>query len=242
MSISKLLLLLLILFSITTFILTTVYMSIISTSISCHLSLRQPKLKWQPILSIPTQLKTNTCQKSIAILISGQTKRFLWNDRTQERLIHPRNKTCPPLIDVYIVLLSGDLAAPWSGSISGIPYENKTTIQSLQKIYRARGATNVYVKFFNEKDMNQMQQSIETLFNHNYQTCFQALVSKFGRSLWIIRLRIFYLHHTAFENVLSMKKGGQYNGYTYWRDDNYFFEPLKEKSFHLNKPKRETRQ
>ena len=90
---------------------------------------------------------------AVAIMISGQLQRFVWQDQTGPLLAPSQNTDCPVVADVYIALSNTSLAEPFTQRIEDPPYLGSTSIDSIQRWYRLRGARQVIVKLVEEAEL-----------------------------------------------------------------------------------------
>ena len=129
---------------------------------------------------------------------------------------------CPPVVDVFIAIHNGTMRRPWSRAITGVPYT--TTTDEVVARYKQRGARSVHVKWISDSDQKNMHATVEGTFDAGQK----ALVNRHRVRRVDSNMNMMWLRHAAFTMALEH---GTYDGYTYWREDNLFFTPLKESVF-----------
>jgi hypothetical protein len=159
--------------------------------------------------------------KKYAVTISGQIQRFIWKDQ-RDPLIAPADVACPPVVDVFIAVHNGTMRRPWNRVITGVPYT--TTTDEVVVRYKQRGARSVHVKWISDSDQKNMHATVEGTFDAGQK----ALVDRHRARRVDSNMNMMWLRHVAFTMALEH---GTYDGYTYWREDNLFFTPLKESVF-----------
>jgi hypothetical protein len=107
------------------------------------------------------------------------------------------------------------MAKPWDGTIESIPYPTSTT--TLVSHYQRRGARHVHVKWISDADLAHMITAVSPLFTSQLPTRLNS------------NIKMLWLRHVVFS--MSQTHGVEYDGYTYWREDNLFYSPLEEGLF-----------
>ena len=109
----------------------------------------------------------------VAILISGQLERFIYRDQTEPLFklfegapMPGAGFHCPPIVDVFIALQTGQLAKPFKGQIASVPYANTSTPADIRKWYVARGARKVVVKFISLGKVRRMEAAVRKFIRH----------------------------------------------------------------------------
>ena len=82
-----------------------------------------------------------------------QLQRFVWQDQTGPLLAPDPNTDCPTVADVYIMLSNTSLAKAYIGRVESLPYLSRSSIDSIQRWYRLRGARRVIVKLVGEAEL-----------------------------------------------------------------------------------------
>ena len=160
---------------------------------------------------------------TLALMISGQLSRFTWRAQSNV-LVESSDSICLPVVDVYIAIINATGVKPFSGHIDETtPYQNLSNTKSLQQWFRARGARYVHVKWLSDDDMSRMQTSVENTLSLANDTDARAFIEQHRKRQWEPNLRMMYTRHVAFEMTCAQT----YSMYTYWRDDNYWIEPLR---------------
>jgi len=129
---------------------------------------------------------------------------------------------CPPVVDVFIAIHNGTMRRPWAPPITPVPYT--TTTDEVVARYKQRGARSVHVKWISDSDQKNMHATVEGTFDARQK----ALVNRDRVKRVDSNMNMMWLRHAAFTMALEH---GTYDGYTYWREDNLFFTPLKESVF-----------
>ena len=158
-----------------------------------------------------------------AVLISGQVQRFVWQDEAGP-LVAAADPACPPEVDVYIVLQQGEMGRVWSGAVPDAPYQAETTAENLRDWYRTRGARHVWVEFVSGADVRAFLD--EAPFPKGKPGWRHSPESNFSGARYRNNLKMFYLRHLAFAAASASDRF--YDGFTYWREDNFFYTPLPE--------------
>ena len=173
---------------------------------------------------VPAAALPSFCAASTyAILISGQVQRFVWQDETGP-LVAAADPACPPIVDVYIVLQQGEMGRIWRGTAPDTPYKASTTTENLQDWYRTRGARHVWVKHVSEAAIRAFLD--EAPFPDETSTWRHSSDRDETGARYRSNLKMFYLRHLAFAAAATSEPS--YDGFTYWREDNFFFTPLPE--------------
>ena len=171
---------------------------------------------------------SNCKPSTVAFMISGQFERFVFRDN-QGPLITESSLGCGvPVIDVYIVLHRGDVARPYTGTLSAPPYiTDNVTIEEIEKYYlEQRNASTVHVKFVDNEHMSEFDNDMKNLI-------FKRRIPKeqkvFFLSNWIRSTRsisrMLYMRHLVYSMTLQQEKM-IYDVYVSQREDAFFYQPL----------------
>ena len=139
------------------------------------------------------------------------------------------------MVDVFLTLQRGRIAENplrVDGRIhfSGVPYEQEATVETLERWYRQRGARAVHVEWVMYSEVERMEVAVVEAFDEAERREVDLLNPR-ERWLFTTLLRQMYMRH----RVLRLAVGGDeerrarpYDGFTLWREDNFFFAPLPE--------------
>mmetsp|Transcript_20898 Transcript_20898/g.47134 ORF Transcript_20898/g.47134 Transcript_20898/m.47134 type:complete len:787 (+) Transcript_20898:89-2449(+) len=166
----------------------------------------------------------HSTKKTLAVLISGQLGRFIYQDQSGPLV---DQSGCPTIVDVFIAMHAGSIAQPWTGTVSSPPYITEATPMSFKEWYTKRGARSTAVTFFSDADMERAEKDVyemlckdEKLKENKANT--KSLIDKQHDVNWLANFRMLYLRHEVFK----MSTLRSYDFYMYWREDNVFLEPL----------------
>ena len=142
------------------------------------------------------------------------------------------------MVDVFLTLQRGRLVENplrvkgklGGGTTSGVPYEQEATVETLERWYRRRGARAVHVEWVEYGELERMEVAVVEAFDEAERRELDLLNPQ-ERWLFTTLLRQMYMRH----RVLRLAVGGDeerrarpYDGFTLWREDNFFFTPLPE--------------
>ena len=139
------------------------------------------------------------------------------------------------MVDVFLTLQRGrivenPLRVDGRMHISGVPYEQEATVETLERWYRRRGARAVHVEWVMFSEVERMEVAVVEAFDEAERREVD-LLNPLERWLFTTLLRQMYMRH----RVLRLAMGGDeerrarpYDGFTLWREDNFFFTPLPE--------------
>ena len=161
-----------------------------------------------------------TEETSVAILISGQIGRFLYQNQIGPLV--GADGGDKPCLDVFVALHNGTLARPWTDSVSAPPYLARTSVSSIEGWFASRGAREVVVKMVDDNHMQSVETVVYSRITSELGVSGASLIRSVCEKNWLANFRMQYLRHL----VMSLTSSRAYSTYTYWRDDNYFLEPL----------------
>lgn len=99
-------------------------------------------------------------------------------------------------------------------------------ITDIEQWYRSKGANTVTVKLLDDETLDEMFDEItnQTSTLHASKGGYDLATMLSWHWRWGMEARKFYSRHFAFS--LAQQAAREYTGYVFWREDNYFFEPL----------------
>ena len=193
--------------------------------------------------SIPARSEPSAISRSkrrcgaVAILIAGQLKRFLWKDQSGDLV--QRSAGCPEAVDVFVYLQNVSTVAPWMQQVAdSTPYTARATVEKISRWYRKRGARNVTVEIgpirgaghdivdsterWLRSDRGLARGFVAGRSNITWEKHHRLRTNPFGR--FRANLNMLRNRHLAFR--LAQPHRHDYDMWTFWREDNYFFVPL----------------
>ena len=195
--------------------------------------------RWGPGGARPGALRACGRRQRIAVLIAGQLARFTWREEAGA-LVVPADPACPPVVDVYIALQTGAaIHAPTSGWGQGstgaasytqvhVPYADETSAADLEAWYKRRGARQVHVEWVAPEEAAGFRTRLYAACSPEERAHVDAENRLRDRRL-VGTVNQLYVKHRAFAQ--AVESGEAYDGYTAWREDNFFFEPLPQGAF-----------
>jgi len=161
---------------------------------------------------------------AVAIMISGQLQRFVYQDQTGPLLAPDPKAACPVAVDVYIALSNASLTKAWSGRVTDIPYLSSATPDAIKHWYLARGARRVVVKFVDEDELVRAEATVRQLIRNapDGKRLDTFVKQGYDKDHWFANFRQYYMRHMVYKLTLDRT----YGVLTFWRDDNVFLTPL----------------
>ena len=116
-------------------------------------------------------------------------------------------KPASACVDIFIALQNGTMAKPWMGHLSGTPYARSSSVESIKRWYKSRGARDVHVTMISDADRNSMAArlrkslSIDKRFKGVDPQRLIKQVDKYDR--FHRHTNMFYLRHKALTMALD---------------------------------------
>ena len=195
--------------------------------------------RWGPGRARPGASLACGRRQRIAVLIAGQLARFTWREEAGA-LVEPADPACPPVVDVYIALQTGAAihspTSSWGQDSTGagfgpqvhVPYADETSAADLKAWYRRRGARQVRVEWVAPEGVEGFQGRLYAACSPEERAHVDVQTRLLDRRL-VGTVNQLYVKHRAFAQ--AVESGEAYDGYTAWREDNFFFEPLPQGAF-----------
>lgn len=199
----------------------------------------------------PKQSKTMSPLPALAIVISGQVSRFVYQHSLASiidairLLLDCRGNTssCRGVADVYIVL--GDTrVTPWTGSYDRPPYADdvRTKPEQVRSYYTAKGINGVSLCVYSKQEFDRMIDDLEAQValegSRSVGSSPQAFRSTWKKfeNRWLPSRGMHLLRYLAYQSSLDAERNLPYN-YSHFlvmREDNVFLEDVDLKKLVLD--------